>query len=58
MCYWDKWCCLFLLGYQLIKERWVVFSWIAVMTWFGEAMSITRYVVDKLILSALCKTGA
>ena len=58
MCYWDNWCCLFLLSYQLVKERWVVFSWIAVMTWSGEAMSITRYLVDKLILSALCKTGA
>ena len=53
MCDWDKWCCLFLLGYQLVKERWVVFSWI--MTWSGEAMSITRYIVDKLMLSACAK---
>ena len=43
----------FLLGYQLVKERWVVFSWI--MTWSGEAMSITRYIVDKLMLSACAK---
>ena len=53
MCDRDKWCCLFSQVTSQSRGRWVVFSWI--MTWSGEAMSITRYIVDKLMLSACAK---